>query len=94
MRSRYSAYVRCDEAYLLRTWHVSTRPENLDLVATNLQWLRLEVMASNSGTPIDSEGSVEFTAYFKLQNKHQKIHEVSRFVKEQQQWFYISGAVT
>jgi uncharacterized protein YchJ len=26
MRSRYDAFVACDEAWLLATWHPSTRP--------------------------------------------------------------------
>ncbi|MCB2071282.1 MAG: hypothetical protein KDF67_17515, partial [Ottowia sp.] len=29
MRSRYSAFVREDAAYLLATWHASTRPASL-----------------------------------------------------------------
>ncbi|MQM32004.1 MAG: hypothetical protein CRU78_16430, partial [Candidatus Accumulibacter phosphatis] len=30
MRSRYSAYVLAIEAYLLSTWHPSTRPTQID----------------------------------------------------------------
>lgn len=30
MRSRYSAFVREDAAYLLATWHASQRPATLD----------------------------------------------------------------
>ncbi len=34
MRSRYSAYVLCNEQYLLATWHPSTRPESVRSVRT------------------------------------------------------------
>ena len=43
MRSRYSAYVLKLEAYLLATWHPSTRPAALDLATDNTKWLGLEV---------------------------------------------------
>lgn len=33
MRSRYTAFVREDGAYLLRTWHPETRPETITFEA-------------------------------------------------------------
>jgi SEC-C motif domain protein len=44
MRSRYSAYVVGDLAYLLGTWHASTAPGDLELAPT--QWLGLEVLSA------------------------------------------------
>ena len=44
MRSRYSAYVLGDEAYLLDTWHPRTRPAELDLDRDGrVRWLGLKV---------------------------------------------------
>ena len=48
MRSRYTAYVRRDEAYLLRTWEASHRPSSVDLDDT--VWLGLEVLATEGAT--------------------------------------------
>ena len=40
MRSRYSAYVLGNEAYLLATWHPDTRPAVLDLADdAPVKWL-------------------------------------------------------
>ncbi|VAW91256.1 UPF0225 protein YchJ [hydrothermal vent metagenome] len=93
MRSRYSAYVLCDEAYLLRTWHGSTRPEQLGLEKDAVNWLKLEVLATNYGSPLDEHGTVEFIACYQVQDKKQKIHEVSRFLKQDSQWFYVDGVL-
>ncbi|NUS16016.1 MAG: hypothetical protein HOY69_32225, partial [Streptomyces sp.] len=41
MRSRYCAFVRLDEGYLLRTWHPRTRPARLDL-DPGMRWTGLE----------------------------------------------------
>lgn len=93
MRSRYSAYVLRDEAYLLRTWHESTRPAQLGLEDDAVKWLKLEVLEKNQGSPMDEQGTVEFIASYQVQNKKQQIHEVSRFVKQNNQWFYVDGVI-
>ncbi len=93
MRSRYSAYVVADEAYLLRSWHESTRPAQLALDGDTIDWVKLEVLAKNQGSPLDIHGTVEFIAHYQLQNKQRKIHEVSRFVKQNKQWFYVDGVL-
>ena len=43
MRSRYTAYVLGKDEYLLQSWHVSTRPQTLNLENT-LQWCGLKVL--------------------------------------------------
>jgi SEC-C motif domain protein len=83
MRSRYTAYTLLNDAYLLETWHSSTRPDNLELDAS-MQWLRLEIL--NSGYD-----SVEFIAVYKIQGKAHRLHENSRFVYESQKWFYLDA---
>ena len=54
MRSRYTAFVRRDTAYLLRTWKASRRPESLDLDETT--WLGLEVLSTDAGGAEDTRG--------------------------------------
>ncbi|WP_254258503.1 YchJ family protein [Methylovorus sp. MM2] len=93
MRSRYSAYVLGLEAYLLRTWHADTRPASLDLTndAKTTRWIGLKVKCHevlDSSTAI-----VEFIASYKLNGKAHKLHEISRFIKQNEQWLYIDGEI-
>jgi len=83
MRSRYTAYCLQNEAYLLETWHASTRPDSIELDAS-IQWIRLKIL--NSGTD-----RVEFVATYRIQGKAHKLHENSRFVYENQKWFYLDA---
>jgi SEC-C motif-containing protein len=36
-------------------------------------------------------GTVEFVAIFKVNGKAHRIHEISQFIKQDQQWFYVDG---
>lgn len=90
MRSRYTAYVRKDQSYLMQTWHASTRPKDLNL-ENNIKWVSLEIITTKDGRVGDQAGEVEFIARYKINGKAEKLHETSRFVNEEGQWFYISG---
>lgn len=93
MRSRYSAYVLKLDAYLLASWHPATRPQRLDLDldadGSSTKWLGLEVKRHIS-TGTDS-ASVEFVARCRVAGRGLRMHEVSRFVREHGQWFYVDG---
>ena len=92
MRSRYSAYVIKDENYLLNTWHKTTRPETLNLEQdTSTKWIGLDVVRVEQGTIKDDKGQVEFVARYKVNGKAERLHEVSRFRKEQGKWYYLDG---
>jgi SEC-C motif-containing protein len=91
MRSRYDAYVRGDVAHLLATWHASTRPAPETLVPEpGTRWLGLDVKrAVEDG----DSATVEFVARFKVGGKPAvRLHEVSRFVREDGRWFYVDGS--
>lgn len=91
MRSRYAAYVLGLTDYLLQTWHTSTRPASLqdEANAPPLKWLGLKVLHDEQ---IDnSNANVEFIARYKVNGKAEKLHERSRFVFEQGQWWYVDG---
>jgi SEC-C motif domain protein len=90
MRSRYTAYVERNVRYLLRTWHPSTRPSVLDPTAMP-DWCGLEILRIERGWGDDDEGVVEFVATALLHKRLFKLREVSRFVKEAGQWFYVAG---
>lgn len=89
MRSRYSAFVLDRLDYLLATWHPSTRPIALAPNEPDLRWLGLEVRARRQ---IDaSHAEVEFVARSKCGGRANRLHEHSRFVREQGRWFYLDG---
>ena len=89
MRSRYSAYVVGLIDYLLATWHPSTAPGELEL--SPVKWLGLEVRhAEASG----DAGVVEFVARCRVNGRAQRMHETSRFVRQDGRWYYIDGQIT
>ena len=89
MRSRFSAFARGDAAYLLRSWHPSTRPSSLELDA-GLVWYRLDVERTERGGPFDTDGVVAFTAYYRGEERG-RLQEVSRFVREGRDWLYVDA---
>ena len=90
MRSRYTAYALGDGDYLLATWHPSTRPAPLAFDGA-VKWLGLDVVRTEAGGADDASGVVEFVARYKVQGRAQRLHEASRFVKEEGRWFYLDG---
>ena len=89
MRSRYSAYALELEAYLLQTWYVDTRPSTLDLHAEKTKWIGLEIR-SHVQTGSDS-ATVEFVARYRVAGRAHRLHEISRFRREEGLWYYIDG---
>jgi len=97
MRSRYSAFVVLDAAYLLGTWHPSTRPAELELDA-GTRWFRLDVVRTEAGGPLDDRGVVEFEARHRGPDGAEVLHETSRFVRQraggpERRWLYVDGVV-
>ena len=96
MRARYSAYVLHDNAFIAASWHASTRPEIRETEPDpQTRWLGLEVRqhakpGSTGGT--DDTATVEFVARFKSGGRAQRLHEVSRFVREVGFWWYVDGS--
>lgn len=92
MRSRYTAFTLHDKAYLLASWHASTRPASLDLQQSpSAKWLGLKVIAHK--TQDANHATVEFVARHKLSGRAHRLHEVSRFVREDGRWFYLDGEI-
>jgi SEC-C motif-containing protein len=89
MRSRYSAFVLEDAAYLRATWHVSTRPATLDF-EPGARWLGLHVKWHR---PIDDDhAEVEFVARQRdASGRAVRLHERSRFLREEGRWYYLDG---
>ncbi|MFJ1734242.1 YchJ family protein [Streptomyces sp. NPDC088254] len=86
MRSRYSAFVRGDAGYLMRTWHPRTRPAGLDL-DPGTRWTGLEILATAEGSAFHSTGVVEFRASY----RGGSLRERSRFERVDGAWVYVDG---
>ncbi|MDP2155242.1 MAG: YchJ family metal-binding protein [Sulfuricella sp.] len=92
MRSRYTAYTLRLEPYLLATWHPSTRPAALGLnTEPQPKWLGLQVKHHQQTD--DSHAKVEFVAHYKIGGRASRLHEISRFVREEGQWYYLDGDI-
>lgn len=99
MRSRYSAFTKAMGDYLMISHHSFTRPmsEKNEIVkwSKSVEWDKLEIIQSKKGSVLDTEGTVEFKAYFFTTNfgikKRDCIHEKSKFVKENGHWVYLEG---
>lgn len=94
MRSRYCAYVLNNFDYLRASWHSSTCPSDLgvhDDAQVPTKWMGLNIKKSWQGEGAD-EAFVEFIAKYKVGgNGVERLHEVSRFVREDGRWFYVDG---
>ena len=55
------------------------------------KWLGLNVIRAFDGEQLD-EAFVEFVAKFKIGGQGaQRLHETSRFIRENDRWFYVDG---
>ena len=91
MRSRYEAFTTLDRDWLLASWHPTTRPAQLDLNPA-IKWLGLEI--KDHAVIDDAHAEVEFVARFRAGGgRAQRLHERSRFVKEDGRWYYVDGDI-
>lgn len=90
MRSRYTAFVTGDAGYLLATWHPSTRPSELEL-DPSIRWLRLDIVRTERGGPLDRSGVVEFAASYRHDGERGTQREVSRFERDADGWRYVDA---
>ncbi|MCX4910034.1 YchJ family protein [Streptomyces sp. NBC_00878] len=87
MRSRYCAFVKRDEAYLLRTWHPRTRPARVEF-DPGMRWTGLEILGTGEGTAFHSTGTVTFRASY----AGGSLHERSRFERVGGAWVYLTSS--
>jgi SEC-C motif-containing protein len=99
MRSRYSAFAVGDAGYLLGTWHPDTRPGELELDPA-VRWFRLDILGRTGGGVLDSDGTVEFEARYRMRpaapdadiaSTSGSQHENSRFTRVDGRWFYVDA---
>jgi SEC-C motif-containing protein len=92
MRSRYTAFALGLADHLRSTWHASTRPGSIEIEA-DLRWRRLVILDRERGGPFDRDGVVEFVAQWEQDGRRGRLHERSRFVREDRRWVYVDGDV-
>jgi SEC-C motif-containing protein len=92
MRSRYVAYAIGRASYLLDTWHSTTRPATLDLSQEPIpNCIGLAVKQHSLHGSDDTV--VEFVARYKIAGRAYRLHETSRFIRENGRWFYVDGDI-
>ncbi|HOX91457.1 MAG TPA: YchJ family protein [Spirochaetales bacterium] len=95
MRSRYSAYVKGEIAWIMKS---CVRDDSIDEEATrrwsqNADWKGLQILKTEKGGPADTEGVVEFIATYVMDGLKEEHHETASFIKENGRWVYQSGAI-
>jgi SEC-C motif domain protein len=90
MRSRYAAFARGDDAYLMYSWHPDTRPSELEIDPETV-WTGLAILATSGGGLLDTEGEVEFQARYRGSDGSGRMRERSRFVRHHDRWVYLSA---
>jgi len=95
MRSRYSAFVKADVDYILRTYALETRPNSeraeIKKWAASVKWLGLQVVSTQKGQSGDTEGRVKFKALYSEAGKIYEMIEDSFFRFEKGEWLYVGG---
>ena len=90
MRSRYAAFAMGNADYLRATWHDATRPESIE-IDPDQEWIGLKIKdATNEG----NEAFVAFEARSQIGGRTHVLVECSRFVREDERWFYVAGDLT
>lgn len=92
MKSRYAAYTVGNIDYIMETHDPATREgisvEETEEWAKSSEWLGLEIISTEGGSPSDDQGIVEFKATYREAGEVQVHHEKSAFVKIEGKWYY------
>jgi SEC-C motif domain protein len=92
MRSRYTAFTQKNWEYLVTTSHPQEKKEMArlgpSLIYDEVIWMRLEITNTRAGGQGDTEGQVDFVAYFTKEGAEQTLRESSRFYKVNGRWVY------
>lgn len=95
MRSRYTAYVKQDLPYLLRTLHPSQRgdydEQGAARWAREAEWQSLEVVTVTTDPADANRGSVEFKARYRMQGADHVHHERAAFRRSGGSWYFYDG---
>ena len=95
MRSRYTAYVMRELAWLRESLHPGKRADYDEASsrawAEQAEWHGIEIVRTELGGPADETGMVEFLASFTVKGVRQEHHERSQFQKVGGAWYFSEG---
>ncbi len=98
MRSRYTAYTRANIAYIQASMTVPAAEgfdaESAQQWAQEAQWQKLRILKTTGGGTEDQNGTVEFSAEYRLDGQTHTLRENSRFIRQNQRWLYYDGTTT
>lgn len=96
MRSRYTAHVYKNMPHILRT--MRGKPLKLfDQEKTEEEWFeqctwnKLEIISAPEVAKSDKQGIVEFKAHYSFNGADHVLHERSKFLKADNNWYYVAG---
>lgn len=94
MRSRYSAFVEGNIAYIRKTMRGEALL-NFDKRAAKekVGWISLEILSTSKSSDNHQIGYVEFIAKYKKNLNLFSIHEISTFHLINDKWYYLSGII-
>jgi SEC-C motif-containing protein len=97
MRARYSAYVKGEVKFLLRSIHPRKRHDmnekDIQAWSANSEWHGLEILSTEGGGPDDQEGMVEFVAHYSQGENKYDHRERAHFKREEGAWYFLDGKV-
>jgi SEC-C motif domain protein len=95
MRSRYTAFVRGDVDYILKTHHSKTVNDvdraGIEEWSRNSEWMGLTILETAMGGEKDEQGTVTFHVQYKSQGKVHDHREHSLFEKEKGEWKFLDA---
>jgi SEC-C motif-containing protein len=95
MRSRYTAFVKMELAWLRDSLHPGHRADYDEASsrawAERAEWHGLEILKTEKGGPVDQEGMVEFVVSFTENGVRQKHRELASFQRTNGAWYYTTG---
>jgi SEC-C motif domain protein len=95
MRARYSAYVKTEVGYIVKTTHPDKRegllPEDIRRWSERSTWHGLDIIATDGGGPDDETGTVEFIAHYTEKDVKRKHHELAQFERVDGTWYFSDG---
>lgn len=95
MRARYSAHVLGLVDFVVDTYHPDCHAHTQRQEIANtveLNWCHLRVISSEIDSSDDAQGFVEFRAQYLEDDKLYSMQELSRFIRQDKQWFYVDGS--
>ncbi len=95
MRSRYTAYVKKELAWLRDSLHPGQRAHfdeaSSRTWAERAQWHGIDILRTEKGGTTDEEGTVEFVVSFTENGVRQEHHELSSFQRSGGMWYFTTG---